>query len=1725
MGMVDPETGVYSSVSYGLDTSAANRDQSSIFDSISNIVTKGLPLTGLSIVNSFANTGIELGNWLTDGNAEKLTIANEVGDGDFLGQNAQDVKDYYSHHEQGIEFAGLAVGSLIPGTIAIKALKLAQAGEAGLTLARATGIFSGPKQALIDSALSDIGNPASLFNSLNADKYKVIALGVGDQALQALVFQVATAATMKASPILDDQGLGDLLTNTFYGTVVGAGIGGLVEGIGIRGIFNKALLNADTSSKAQEMITYLGKGGYSSGDRVAEILASLDKIPTPTNPLEVAKLSGSTDRAVLESKSILQNIIGDDEAPEVANKFFDTLMNMRSQGGLDKEAIYQYLARLGKITRVTGDDTGVPDGNSFYINRIAKGETYGTDDLITASPRYNFSADTTAPADNAAVKAAGTSLKYQLVDGATTFKIARSSDIVDWNGTPIPIHNNATDAFEAGHDLFINKNNQVSVNPSAVNIQRVAREGENRILSIAEEKLYRKTGQLPEGKTLTGAPTILDTLTGAVSSTTTPVVGDFGRLVSTDKGLTYGENFSVQSIDKPITPETAPIDANARYVWALNRGIQDGDTIAPNDLPFLEKMYADASKSGDFVAYAKSLASRKVSFSDNSSFPMSSNEWISRIQGEKNNLIHDTILANGGHELSSAEIAQITGTKEDYLANFMSPTSKSSDFILDHALESAQLRNIKLWYDIGNTTINDGMIARGALDVQYRVQTIKAATTSATARYFGSDFQSFISSQPASNANILGTGAKFLSSSNSAYNSFGQQMERIGRNLTNWYKSKIDIVAGTLAPGANALRADPQLAAEVGMFRAVRQRTGERFTFLPDSLAVKSGLAEADGTSRIAVLADSLVRDKNGNILDWDKEYLPENFHNGDDFSYHDSIGDAQRGNYSYYRLSKGAADWENSNLALNNSRIIDRNNFNTAAGLAKSYPLDTLYTPPINTSNYRYFALAKLAPGTGMGEDDVAAITGANAAELQEKIAALRSQGLSVYTKEDLKDFHTVQGDYEYSRNFAQSQVNSVLKSKGILNDILPETRAEGLIKDYVDWHSRQEMLLSRDYVELGNSQLFAELKAMGSRFEDSETSRVGFVASDLGKSADNPYQSYINTALAISSKSTYRLWSASQEVLESTFDTAFNTAKRALFAANKGIIGHDEASAMAQRMGLGNVYGNGVEVLKNYYDIANKLPPARILSNFVNTANSILGATVIKLDAFQQMIHILSTPILTLAEANSAKQFLTTELPDGTGRAIPATSKIFFKALGDYFDKTTYDRWMPEYIKAGFIRDPDVFVQQHQLMDSLTLPYGKFSESEVSQKLSTATKLAEKLVGTRFSEAYTSWMAARTGHLIFEAAGYQGQDLLDNVGTFVNRAKANTTASQRPVAFQGPLGQAVGLFQSYYFNLMQQAFRYVGNGEGKTLAILGGIQTSLFGLSSLPGFQAINNHIIGNASGNPSHKDLYSSINNLVDPKLGDYLLYGVTSNWLNAGLFSRGDTNPRQITLLPVNPLNFPAIAGGIRFVGNLLDTEQKIQQGGNIPASLLLGLEHNGLSRPLMGFAQLAQGYSTTASGNLIAKTAPVATGDNSLGLSDIYDAGTFSRLLGARPLDEAIHLDALYRTDLYKTKDNDRMESLGEAAKTTLYGNNASSAAEMSNFASEYSAAGGNINKFGQKVIEWSQQANASIANKLFRSLGTPRNVQSMMTMGGNPLPDFRNTGGTQQGSTNTNNSQ
>lgn len=1708
------DTGNYSDLAFALDTHAAAAGQSSIFDEASDLVTKAIPLTGIAIANSFLNTGVAVDNFF-GGDAKKFTPADYTDDSDTL--------DYYNRHSQGIEAAGLIVGSLLPGLAAVKALKLAQAGIFSDSVKAATGLFSGPKKSIVDGALNAILNPeTSTVASITADKMKAVALGFGDQALQALVYETATDATMHGSPLLDQQGLTDTVSNIIWGGIAGGAIGGVVEGATTLWAFKKAQLAAGKVMAPAQYLERLGDktASFLTGDKALTILNAVDKIPDSLagTTAGTAKAAANRQSSIMDAKIALQAITPD---PQIASDMIDATLRAKASGVSTEDLYTGTFGRLARVDRATVDTPG-PDTSKIYFNRFAKNAGADFSQLVTSTPEAD----------------AKFSQAYQLAPNLAPgdLKVGNFGETVDFEGTSTLRFQSSEDAWNAGMDVFINNKLQPLVNPNSPNILKVPKPGESRVLSQAEETTYRATGQLPPGakpllggqvkfgeKLQTGAdasnanqPEYMNLATGAKSSTFTPVVGDYGTPQLVGSTLRYGENSYKFDLSLPSTPETPTIEANARFVAAALREVKRGDAISSSDIPMMEQLYRQTLKAPDL---SKWLEENKVTITGPGGPPTSSADLLSSLKQEKNDLLAKLVVANP--KMGADELALHANVPQKYLSDGMVGATEK-DLLVDPVASYGKANTVKLWYDIGNIHADsDGMILKGAIDAQYRINLIKDTVQTNladfSAKYLGDpDFGKLILQGSSSDATPLGVKPGFATSTSADYNSLGQQAERTGKAVGLAAIQRMGVVNNQLFPAVNALRdAADTAGADTNMFIAVRQRTNQQFKFLSPELQAKyfPDLMTSQPGARVAVLRDSLTTDaKTGLATDWNKDFLPDGFIDGS------SSTTGTKGSYNYYTLPKASADWETANAGINAQRIVTRNNLRAANGLS---PLnadpDTLYTPPIDTAKYRFMALVKQVAGKGGTDDSVGTIVAQSQEELDAKIASLPTDQFSVFTKSMVGKYHEVLGDYENARNFADNKVNSELSRRGILSDFYPDARVDTTIQNYIDWHARSELQLIRDHVESGNSQLFTELKAMQ---EQITPSTFGSAKGPLDSSF-KPYTSYIDTALGKKQNENYKLWSAANEKVEAFFDTAFSTARNGFEAAFRNPqVPFSAAVAAAKKYGLGDVYGDATSALQNYSNLANKLPPQRYLSNFLSQASSAMNYTVIRLDAWQQLVHALSTPILLNAELSSAtkgvKDLLTVTLP-GTTTQVPGVAKIFFNSIANLFDNSVKEKWLPVYKSIGALRDPESELIHRNLQDAMALPFGRaWTQEGLAAQGAKIVHLASKL--SNWTEFVTSFMTADAARQLFEAKGYTGRELLDNIGSFVNRVKGNTVASQRPVAFQGPIGQAVGLFQTYQFNMMQNIFRYVGERDGKSLAIAAGMQGSLFGFSSMPGFQMMNSHIIGNASGNTGHEDIYSTVPGYFGKQIGDYLLFGAASNLLNASLYTRGDMNPRNLTLLPVNPLNFPAIAGGIRLYSSLAQMASRIAQGGDPSASILLGLEHNGLSRPLAGMAQLAQGFSTTSNGELQSAAWPSpahnALGDNTSGLNDLYNAGVFSRLLGARPLDEAVAMDAAYRGGLYRAKDTARIASLGEAVKTTMYGGKSPSSEEVANFASEYAKAGGRIGEFGSHMIEWTGKANSSVANSVFSHLQTPLSQQMMKIMGGVPLPDFRRQGST-----------
>jgi hypothetical protein len=197
-----------------------------------------------------------------------------------------------------------------------------------------------------------------------------------------------------------------------------------------------------------------------------------------------------------------------------------------------------------------------------------------------------------------------------------------------------------------------------------------------------------------------------------------------------------------------------------------------------------------------------------------------------------------------------------------------------------------------------------------------------------------------------------------------------------------------------------------------------------------------------------------------------------------------------------------------------------------------------------------------------------------------------------------------------------------------------------------------------------------------------------------------------------------------------------------------------------------------------------------------------------------------------------------------------------------------------------------------------------------------------------------------------------------------------------------------------------------------------------------------------------------------------------------------------------VLPTSWDAVPAVGASIKVVGNILDMAKQVSNGADVSDAFLFGLEHNGLNRPLAGLAQVVKGTSTTSKGNLIAAS------------SDYLSIATAARLIGAKPMDESVALNALYRSKAYQAVDKERIDSLGIVIKEKLRGNEMLDPEDIAEFQARYAAAGGRIEGYTQAINRWQAASNTSVVNAVLQHSQTPRGQRMNIIMGGDMLQDY-----------------
>ena len=1173
--------------------------------------------------------------------------------------------------------------------------------------------------------------------------------------------------------------------------------------------------------------------------------------------------------------------------------------------------------------------------------------------------------------------------------------------------------------------------------------------------------------------------------------------------------------------------QRAHVEAEARYIWASKQSgmlkeVPEGATIDAFDLPVLQRAYEDGQWNISVISgEGPSLSIRKIT---------SKEDLYDQIrQSKQETALHfgNSFLTKRGKakkhglipkEASKEQIAKIADVRLNYLDGNPSGVEIDDLFATKAAqrkyINQLQERNLstttpeaetsvlflprygKVVYEVAedisavNPHILDGITSYAAMEKVF-VQDSQRAV----AKILGPLGQQLpkIPKDKLVTATRDDPSAGLFSNDSSAYGTVGSAMSFIGAITRQMKQDFRKNITDTLESQLTRLAAKPEAAFEFESLNQKLTRTGKQFY-----------LREADDGTMVLIDKSLVKRGKDGEEINWEL---------------------AEDGVNAFNIVHAETSNLLAAHIRASGQRTGNFRDLHAAQGKIDNKDLEVYRPIRPDLKQYPHFAFVKDPRVTGQGHTTM--IHAASEKELAALVERVPPEYKVIY-KRDSEEYFQARGEYDYQRTLNENYLNADLANKGVFSNFFPKSDPQKIVDDILQQHYRESDTLVYEAVRLNYEPEFGLLEDLGKQYSRVETSKFASRADMIEQASRNPYFNQIKTALDISKINEHPLIYNANKLIDGAFSRAVASISDA-WAQTSSTKDLDKINSLLDQWGMKPAYYDAA-----LQALANHTAPRGELTRFVRGANAILSRFTLGLDPLNALNNAIGSNILRGTElahitrairegngklAGDLAALSKITLP-GTDSQVMAPGKLIARAIKNFWeDRATngaaYGPLTSKYREMQLIKDRAE--QLRLLVDDFTLK-GTESVSELEKKLGagfsrakemTSEKLdsLEKATGNTLAEEFNRFVSANVMDQITEVAVRNG--IMDDavartyINTFVNRVEGNIVASQRPLVFQGPIGQAVSLFQSYQFNLIQQLLRYTAEGKAKDLAMLAGLQSTLYGAQSLPGFQAVNIHLIGQMSGNTEHKDAYDAVYGTVGRTAGDFLLYGLPSRMIlgwgegnGINIYSRGDVNPRHLTILPTSLQETPIVAGWGKFFGSMYETSKKIAGGANVWEAFLQGVEHNGISRPLAGMAQTVrafgpggEAFSTSNKGTILYQ-------------NDLMSLATLTRMAGGRPLDEAIVNDAMFRVKSYEAARRKDMNSLAERVKTTLIQGNEPSPEQIETFAGKYAELGGKQANFNKWMMEMYSSANTSQASKMQESLSNPYSYKVQLLMRG-----------------------
>ena len=1579
-------------------------------------------------VYGMANNAIQLGKWagITDDSTEEWDLVDE-----FNKTGDRDLAMAYGRSRAGYDLAGDLVGSLLPGALAIKGISLLKAGKSAH---KWIGWFDGRANKVrqdIQAAYSKSGSAADV----TALKWRLGRNVVGQQFVEGAIITAAIEGTLNYGEILNNEGLtateklAKIGTNLVIGGALQGGIGGFLDYRKISGLTEVALRDAqkvENEYTYQSLSTRIGNvpTKTEAAHKLLHTIGQFDKIDgmAAEGSLRINARQTNLDLAQSDMQLAVTNMFPSSDKTQYASvmrKFLAT--NINSPEG--RSAIANQLNALKKFEYSSLD---VFDQGKLLDDMLSDVELSKTSRQTIGDVRNNTGRGVWDAEDLLAREEFGGGKKLYVADDLPDDLASRQA--VAAHASTFKVAPAKLKQFEDELDKFAIENNMSSADTLHTTLQKFysyAKQGGSKpaekfpvlnqyLADIGEDSAMAIYGNISRS--------YLDGATGKILDTPIKHIGDLkgfsfhepsGTVVL---GNTAKAKRVVLATDLPkisttvdlhdyqamrliagssATPmPTKALDklslAELYKVESMLPKVQPGKKVMIGTKPYERADVVDAIARAKGAEYDRLVAA----------LPEESLDNIHNSLGYVDNSGSGGIMlaakngAKAVNELDIIQPAELLNGKRTITMVHDKPLMNAQGLSAAVVAESVRAMDIGVQgvaggKILGHTSPTDLSFMPKALNVEFPVGLDSSRMIAATT--------------------TIG-----------AYGSLVSQAARIGSWLM---RTAEDVMLSKIMPSlkeaGTSLASSKQGAAEYLAMKEWYRQTDGKFVHVGDGLIVEKSIA--------AQVKTDLAMGK----------------------SMDDALRGMRRGT-EYNRLNTPEAKhYFNTMQGLNREYIANKKAIAAEAwGNNSAIDLENIYFPP---ENYPFESF--VVEQTSNPLDDLSSRVyriGANSKdELEAKMMAALSHaeanGLRWSRRDSasINEYQKARGMYEWSDDLEGGYANSAMRKLGAVASVTPETDIHKSLLAEVEWFKRANVQVHRAGVELTYADDISKLNTLA-RLENAK------MKSDLAGRDKLPmgaYDQVMHTMLG-SDAHGYSVWKQMNNTLEewsSNMATKVNQSIQHIRSRKDKIAAIEEESeavaASLKEMGVNVPMANAVtERLAREVNIS----PADI-RNSVSFLNHVQATLLLRLDLTDAGMNILGNVVKTSTEMQYLKSVYSRMTPEGK-LAFDKEAKDLFGLMDEetaegvlthkhvakvYKDVTS---WM--FTDKGKARVDDLtkrrfFVSSEKALidmyQEVRIKPDMFKQpAEVAAWKKNGMKAMHKAyeLGVKPSDT-TATLNQLVAFEIAERLGKAAGLTTDQLDNFMFKFNGHTNAIydsfQKPRLFQGAAGIAMSLYQGYMFHMMSNVFRYADNGVNAANAMTVAMNGTFFGASSLPGFNFINENIIGqNTKGNVDINTAVATVAGASQGRdLSDFIMYGAGSFLLQGNMHTRGGMTPRSPILIPSSMSEVPLVNAISKTIGSVYQAGSQIMYGAPVVSSLFDGLINTGFNRPLVGLGTVLRGQSVDNNYNTV------------MYHEDMFSITSGLRLFGMKPLNEQVGRDMQARMMHYKAHNAELKKSLGE----------------------------------------------------------------------------------------------